>query len=77
MILREGAVLLAIGLVSGMVLAIFAARVIQGLLFGVEPYDPATFAIVTLLMAGIGLFACWIPAVRAARIDPTVTMRAS
>jgi predicted permease len=77
MILREGGVLLVIGLVSGMVLAIFAARVIQGLLFGVAPYDPATFAVVALLMAGIGLFACWIPAVRAARIDPTVTMRAS
>jgi predicted permease len=77
MILREGGVLLVIGLVSGMVLAIFAARVIQSLLFGVAPHDPATFALVALLMAGIGLFACWIPAVRASRIDPAITMRAS
>ncbi|MGH7502887.1 MAG: ADOP family duplicated permease [Longimicrobiales bacterium] len=77
MILGEGGVLLAIGLVFGLALAILAARVIQGLLFGIEPHDPATFVGVALLMAGIGIAACWIPAVRAARIDPAITMRAS
>ncbi|MEX2152839.1 MAG: ABC transporter permease [Gemmatimonadaceae bacterium] len=75
MILREGGVLLAIGLVLGVAGAFFAARVIQGLLFGVAPHDPVTFIGVAVVMAAIGIVACWIPARRAARIDPAVTMR--
>jgi predicted permease len=76
MILREGGVLLAIGLVLGVVGAFLAARVIQGLLFGVAPYDPTTFIGVTVMMAAIGIGACWLPALRAARIDPATSMRA-
>ncbi|HEX8691192.1 MAG TPA: ABC transporter permease [Longimicrobium sp.] len=75
MILGEGGVLLAVGLVVGVTLALFAAGVIRGLLFGVEPNDPATFAGVAVLMAAIGVGACWVPARRAARIDPAITMR--
>jgi ABC-type antimicrobial peptide transport system permease subunit len=48
---------------------------IQGLLFGVAPHDPATFLGVAALMAAIGIGACWIPARRAARIDPAIAMR--
>jgi putative ABC transport system permease protein len=77
MILSEGGVLLVTGLVLGVVGAFFAARVIQGLLFGVEPHDPITLIGVALVMAAIGIFACWMPALRAARIDPAITMRAS
>jgi putative ABC transport system permease protein len=77
MILREGGVLVVLGLGLGVVGAFFAARVIQGLLFGVEPHDPVTLAGVGVAMAVIGLAACWIPARRAARIDPAITMRAS
>ena len=76
MILREGGVLVLLGLVLGGVGAVSAARVIQGLLFGVEPHDPVTFLGVGILMAAIGIVACWIPALRAARIDPVITMRA-
>jgi len=75
MILREGGELLAIGLVLGVVGAAFATRVIQRLLFGVEPHDPITFIAVAAMMAAIGLVACWLPARRAARIDPAITMR--
>jgi ABC-type antimicrobial peptide transport system permease subunit len=75
MILREGGVLLAAGLVTGMGGAFFAARVIRGLLFGVTPYDPLTLAAVAITMGAIGIVACWSPAVRAARIDPAITMR--
>lgn len=75
MILREGGVLLLIGLALGVAGAVFAGRVIRGLLFGVTPYDPVTFIIVTVTMAAIGLLACWIPALRAARIDPAISMR--
>jgi putative ABC transport system permease protein len=76
MILREGGVLLGFGLVFGVSAALFAARVIQGLLFGVAPHDPGTFIGVALTMGAIGIIACWIPALRAARIDPAIAMRA-
>jgi putative ABC transport system permease protein len=76
MILGEGGGLLAIGLGLGLPGALFAARGIQGLLFGVAPYDPATFGAVALLMAAIGIAASWIPALRASRVDPVITMRA-
>jgi putative ABC transport system permease protein len=75
MILREGGVLLAFGLVLGVTGAFFAARVIRGLLFGVAPHDPITFGGVAVIMAAIGIVACWIPALRAARVDPAITMR--
>ncbi len=75
MILREGGELLAIGLVLGVIVAAFATRVIQGLLFGVEPHDPITFLAVAAMMAAIGIIACWLPARHAAQIDPAITMR--
>jgi putative ABC transport system permease protein len=77
MILREGGVLLAIGLVLGVIGAFFATRVIRGLLFGVPPHDPSTFVGVAVMMAAIGIAACWIPALRAARIDPAIAMRSA
>jgi ABC-type antimicrobial peptide transport system permease subunit len=77
MILGEGAMLVVIGLVLGVAGAFVAGRAIRGLLFGVAPNDPATFVGVALVMAAIGLVACWIPALRAARIDPAITMRAT
>jgi predicted permease len=75
MILREGGVLLLLGLMLGIVGASFATRGMRGLLYGVAPVDPVTFAGVAALMAAIGLVACWIPALRASRIDPAVTLR--
>jgi predicted permease len=76
MILREGGSLVAIGLAIGIGGAFLATRVMRGLLFGVEPHDAGTFTVVSLLMAVVGVGACWIPAVRAARIDPAIAMRA-
>ncbi|NUQ50914.1 MAG: ABC transporter permease, partial [Phycisphaerae bacterium] len=76
MILREGGVLLAIGLIGGLVGASFATGLLRGLLFGVAPNDPLTLGSVAVAMAAVGLAACWIPATRAARIDPAITMRA-
>jgi putative ABC transport system permease protein len=75
MILKEGGMLLVTGLVLGVAGAFYSARLIRGLLFHVPPDDPATFVGVALLMMAIGLVACWIPAIRAARIDPAITMR--
>jgi putative ABC transport system permease protein len=75
MILREGGALLVIGLGVGVVGAFFTTGLIRGLLFGVAPRDPVTFSVVAVLMAAIGTAACWIPALRASRVDPAITMR--
>ncbi|HEV8151025.1 MAG TPA: FtsX-like permease family protein, partial [Gemmatimonadales bacterium] len=75
MILGEGSAVLALGLGLGIAGAFSAAGVIRRLLFGIAPHDPGTFVAVTMMMAAIGIVACWIPARRAARIDPAVTMR--
>ena len=77
MILKEGGVLLAMGLVFGLAGAFFAGGVIRGLLFGVAPHDATTLGGVAFMMAAIGIVACWIPALRAARIDPAIAMRSS
>ena len=77
MILGEGGVLLAAGLALGVGGGFAAAGVMRGLLFGVAPHDPATFGGVAALMALIGILACWVPALRAARIDPAIAMRAT
>jgi len=75
MILWEGGLLLVVGLVLGIAGAYFGTLVLRGLLFGVAPHDPATFIGVALGMAVVGLTACWIPALRASRVDPAVAMR--
>ena len=77
MVLSEGGRLVMIGLVLGVVGALSLTRLMQGLLFGVAPHDPVTLGIVALIMAVVGIGACWIPALRAARIDPAVALRAS
>jgi putative ABC transport system permease protein len=76
MVLGEGGVLLAIGLGIGAAGALVATRFVRGLLFGVAPYDPATLLAVTLILAAAGVAACWLPAVRAARVEPAVALRA-
>jgi predicted permease len=77
MVLMEGGELLAGGLLLGLLGALLTTRLIQGLLFGVAPNDPVTLVAVSALMAGIGIAACWLPALRAARIDPAVAIRTS
>jgi ABC-type antimicrobial peptide transport system permease subunit len=75
MILREGGALVAAGIVLGSVGAFITTGVMRQLLFGVEPHDPATFVVGTVAMATVGIVACWIPARRAARIDPMTAIR--
>jgi putative ABC transport system permease protein len=77
MVLSEGGALVMIGLVLGVVGALALSRLMQGLLFGIQPHDPVTLAGVAFIMAAVGLLACWIPAIRAARIDPGVALRGS
>lgn len=75
MVLGEGWVLLGVGLVLGLVGSLLATRLVKGLLYGVVPYDPVTLGGVVLLMVAIGTVACWIPALRAARVDPGIAIR--
>jgi len=76
MIISEGGVLVVLGLGLGVIGALSLSRLMQGLLFGVQPHDPATLVGVCAVMALVGILACWIPALRAARIDPAVALRA-
>jgi putative ABC transport system permease protein len=76
MVLSEGGALLVVGLGAGIVGALATSRLLQGLLFGVAPNDPATLGAVALIIAGVGVAACWLPAARAARVDPAVALRA-
>jgi putative ABC transport system permease protein len=75
MIAREGAAMTALGLAIGLGGALALSRFMNALLFGVTPTDPATYVIVTAVLAGVALAASCIPALRAARVDPSLAMR--
>lgn len=77
MILREGGTLIVLGLALGVAGSLSLSRLMQGLLFGIEPNDPATLTAVAITMTVIGVGACWLPAVRASRIDPSEALRRS
>src|SRR5271169_3210627 len=75
MILRQGLGVIGIGLALGLVIALAGTRLMSSMFVGVKPSDPLTFSLVVLLLTAIALFACWIPARRATRIDPLVALR--
>jgi predicted permease len=75
LVVRQGMRLAAIGMAAGLVAALALTRFMAGLLYGVRPADPATLAAVTLLLGGIALLACYIPARRAAAVDAVVALR--
>ncbi len=77
MVLREGGVLLVIGLAVGVALSLALSRFIEGLLFGVAARDALTLVAVVVIMVTIGLVACWVPAARASRIDPSEALRSN
>jgi len=75
MVLHRGLSLALAGATIGFVAALVVSHLVQGLLFGVEPGDPAVFASVTVLLIGVALLACYIPARRAIRVDPLIALR--
>jgi putative ABC transport system permease protein len=75
MVLKQGIALASAGVVLGTGGALFLSRYLETLLFGLEPTDPVTFAGVAALLATVALAACYLPARRAARIDPLVALR--
>lgn len=76
LILRQGMTLAVIGSVIGLGIALGATRLLKSILYGVDAMDPTTFIGVTFLLATVALLACWIPALRASRVDPMVALRA-
>jgi putative ABC transport system permease protein len=75
MVIARGAALALGGIVIGAIAALLATRVLTGLLFNVNPTDPATFTAVAALLAVIALAACYVPARRATRVDPMIALR--
>jgi putative ABC transport system permease protein len=75
LVLRQGMLLVIGGVLSGVLLAWVLTRSMATLLVGVSPTDGLTFVTATLLLAGIGLWACYAPARRAMRVDPMVALR--
>jgi ABC-type antimicrobial peptide transport system permease subunit len=75
MVLSQGARLAGLGIALGLVAALGVTRLMASFLYGVQPADPLTFAIVSLLLVGTALLACYLPARGATRVDPLIALR--
>jgi predicted permease len=75
LVMRDTAAMLLIGIVLGTALALIAGRAATAMLFGLKPYDLATLAFATVLLAIIAVLASWLPAVKASKLDPVAALR--
>jgi len=76
LVVRQGMTLTGLGVAIGLIGAAGASSALVTLLFGVSRLDPVTYFGVIALAAGVAVIACWVPAWRAARVDPAITLRA-
>lgn len=74
-VIGQGMRLTLLGCLLGVILAVALTRVVSSLLYGVTPTDPLTFLVTVLLLGAVALLSCWLPARRAARIDPMEALR--
>jgi putative ABC transport system permease protein len=77
LVLRRVAWLVGLGVVAGTAASLWASRFVSALLYGVEPYDPATIAGAIGTLTAVGILAGWLPAWRASQIDPMRVLRES
>jgi len=75
LVLRRGMKLTLIGMALGLMGAVASTRLLRDMLFGIKPFDPLTFAVMTLLLICISLVACFLPARRATKVDPMNVLR--
>jgi len=75
LVVGQGMKLSLIGVGLGLGMSLGLTRVLSSLLVGISANDPATFAVISLLLVGVALLACFVPARRAARVDPMVALR--
>jgi ABC-type antimicrobial peptide transport system permease subunit len=76
MVLRQGLVLAGVGVAIGLVSAYGLTRLMSALLYGVSPTDPLTYAVVAVVLVGVAMLASYLPARRAASVDPIEALRA-
>jgi predicted permease len=76
LVIRQGMTLTSVGIVIGLCGAVAASQALVSLLFAVSPLDPFTYVGVIALLGGVSVVACGVPAWRAARVDPSITLRA-
>jgi len=75
LVLKRGLKLASAGVAIGLLASLALTRLIKGLLVGVSATDPLTFAVIAILLIAVALLACWIPARRAAKVDPMIALR--
>jgi putative ABC transport system permease protein len=76
LVIRQGMTLTGIGIMLGLFGAVVASQLVVSLLYGVSRFDPITYLFVIALLTGVAGIACWVPAWRAAQVDPSITLRA-
>ena len=75
LVLRDGLSIVAIGIVAGILVSVAATRVLSGLLYGITPTDAETYALASIALVVMAVIAAWVPARRAATVDPLISMR--